>query len=343
MRIVNAAEIEELAGKGLVIRANFRRQNCDGLFYHLTLGSHVQSVSAGEATYREVDGLLRLGPGEVVNVEINEKFCLADAKGAPIYWGLIIAGARLLAGGVSHPATAIDPGFQHTTTLTLENLRNFPSQPFRVGQERIAKLLVLELARNELPEAWEETPAYSQSGPEEPPSVWPDVHLYPTWRPGATTTSKQLDELPELGPPFDVITAHLAEHRRLLSAGLDDQPSLPARVSELVSDATSVRTAMEEVRAEAGRMTRQVAEIEEDVKELESAFKDAEAKYRRESDARQSSLRESRRYWVLLLVTIATALGGGAVGAFITARLDDSSSAPSPSTTLAPATNTSVP
>lgn len=339
MRIVSAHEIGELAQRGLIIREHFRPQNCDGLFYLLTLGRNVQSISKGKARYETIDGLLELGPFESMNVEINERLCFKDAEGAPVYWGLILAGARLLASGVSHPATAVDPGFDGTTTLTLQNLRNFPSQSFRPGQDRIAKLLVVELEPSEVPDGWEPTPAYLDSGRDAPPTTWGDVHLFPRWLPQTAAHQSQLEELYELGPPFDVVAAHIAEQRSLLSIGEGEGLSLPGQVAALTTNAASLRASLDDAQVQASRMSSDIAEIQQDVDSLK-AFRSQEIERRGAAlDQQRLSWIETRRNRVIVIVTIVTALAGAITGAIVTKAIDDgpsSQTVQTVTTTVAP-------
>jgi hypothetical protein len=298
----------------------------------------MQSITSGEATYRPIDGTLVLGPREAVNVEINEKFRFTDENGRPVYCGLIIAGARLLAGGVSHPTTAIDPGFSHTTTLTLENLRNFPSRAFRPGADRIAKLLVLKLDQDEMPtDGWEETPAYLQSGPEEPPALWADFHMLPGWTPVLDATINQLDDLRRHGPPFDVLAAHLREHRKQLFGDDGVKRTIASAVNRVgkradtATEAIQITNRIVEVIKEAqddlGQRLGGIADTVADIQKWRHAEQE---RHGAELEAARRGMIDSRRHWVIVLVTFAAAVLGSVLSIWLTLILTKSSSVPMP-------------
>jgi hypothetical protein len=314
MRVVHAEELRSLCKQGLIIRDQFRPGNCEGITYSLTLGSRVQSISRTEPRYRQIEGTLVLAPGEAVNVEINEKFNFADENGVPRYFGIILAGARLLAGGVLHPATLIDPGFRHTTTLTLINLRNFPSRAFRPGSDTIAKLIVVEFAKDEIPPGWEETPAYRQSGPDDLPVLWADFHMMPEWSPTRGATVSALEQVYEsFGPPFDVLAAHIFEHRRLLS----DREGGGILLSNVLG---ALREEDSRIERMLDFLTRRVEAIERDQTEIDVKAGTAlsglgELKDERLAE-RDRSLRdraEGRRYWITTVVAVLAAIVGAVV------------------------------
>jgi deoxycytidine triphosphate deaminase len=314
MRILRGEEIRELGAQGLLIRDRFRAGNCEGVSYNLTLGPRYQSITKTEQGYRQISGALTLEPSEAVNVEINEKFNFVDARGRPRYFGVVIANARLLAGGVSHPATMIDPGFRHTTTLTLLNLRNFPSRPFRPGADKIAKLIIIELGLEELPSGWEETPAYMQSGPDDLPVLWSDFHMMPTWQPTNEAVLNALRAVgPRYGPPFDILQSHLLEHRKGLYSEDGSLLSLAGITKTVREDAASFsKTAdflshrIEALERAQGELSTRISAAAADVAEVQHAQLAEKSQVRQEH-------RDTRRYWINVIVAIVAAVIGAAV------------------------------
>jgi deoxycytidine triphosphate deaminase len=317
MRVLRGEEISQLGEQGLLIRENFRAAYCEGVSYSLTLGSRFQSISkstARDRNYQTIDGLLTLDPSEAVNVEINEKFNFVDRDGNPRYFGIILANARLLAGGVSHPATMMDPGFRGTTTLTLVNLRNFPSRSFRPGSDKIAKLIVVEVGADEFPRAWEETPAYLQSGPNEPPVLWGEFHMNAPWQPSQQANVNDLRSLGAVhGPPFDVIESHLLEQRKMLHAEDGSPLHLTTVVNKVREDAESVSRSIafithrvETLERAQGDLTAKVSAASSGLSELQNASLTEKTQLRQEK-------RETRRYWVNITVAIIAAVIGAVV------------------------------
>lgn len=314
MRVVNAEELKSLNKRGLIIRDQFRPGNCEGISYSLTLGPRVQSISRTEQTYRHIEGALVLAPGEAVNVEINEKFNFTDEDGAPRYFGIILAGARLLAGGVLHPATFIDPGFRHTTTLTLINLRNFPSRSFRPGSDTIAKLIVVEFASNEMPLGWEETPAYRQSGPDELPVLWADFHMMPIWSPTRGATISGLEEVYEsCGPPFDVLAAHMLEQRKLLADREGRGIVLSDALRSLRDEDSRIEGLIDFVMRRVEVIERGQVEVEAKAATALSGVGDLKTTQLAEHDRSIRERLEGRRYWITIIVAVLAAILGAVV------------------------------
>jgi deoxycytidine triphosphate deaminase len=311
MRILRGEDIKRLGAEGIIIREKFRSANCEGVSYNLTLGNRVQSISRTEQGYRAIQGALVLGPSESVNVEINEKFNFADKEGRPRYFGLILASARLLAGGVSHPATIIDPGARHATTLTLVNLRNFPSRSFRPGSDSIAKLVVIDLGLEELPVAWDATPAYAQAGAEELPVLWSDFHLMPKWAPILRPEAAELEGLASTyGPPFDILASYISQYLDQLV----DDAGRPISVRELVRSFNYGNDRQDELR---DLLARRIEALERDQATVDARVSGvakslAELYEARLADRAKASeeRRESRRYFVATLVAIGAAILG---------------------------------
>ena len=314
MRIIRGEEIRELGAQGLLIRDRFRADNCEGVSYSLTLGPRYQSISKTEQAYRKISGTLTLEPSEAVNVEINEKFNFVDAEGRPRYFGIIVANARLLAGGVSHPATMIDPGFRHTTTLTLLNLRNFPSRPFRPGSDKIAKLIVIELGLEELPSGWEETPAYMQSGPDDLPVLWSDFHMMPTWQPMHEASLEALREVGQrYGPPFDVLQSHILEHRKGIYAKDGSLLSIAEVVKSVRDDAASFSKTTDFLSHRIDALERAQSELSARISTAAADVAEVQrAQLADESQVRQER-RDTRRYWLSVTVAVIAAIIGAAV------------------------------
>jgi deoxycytidine triphosphate deaminase len=314
MRILRGEDIRELGTRGIIIRERFRPGNCEGITYNLTLGSRVQSISKTEQGYKKIEGALVLDPSESVNVEINEKFKFADMEGRPRYFGLILASARLLAGGVSHPATVIDPGFSHTTTLTLINLRNFPSRSFRPGSDPIAKLIVVELDPDEVPSGWEETPAYMQSGPDDLPVLWSDFHLMPAWRPVLAPSLNLLEDLGEsYGPPFDVIGSHLLEQRRLMYEDDGSPISSAALRRALREQDVSLTRAFAFASQRIDALERFQRELDSRSNIALSGITELQESRISEKARLQEDHRDSRRYWITIIIALVAAVLGAAV------------------------------
>nr|MDT0658497.1 hypothetical protein [Micromonospora sp. DSM 115978] len=334
VRILRAREISALAAQGILIRDQFRPKHCEGVTYSLTLGSRVQSITRTERSYRKIDGALVLEPRESVNVEINEKFNFLDGKGRPAYCGLVIAGAKLLAGGVSHPATFIDPGFQHTTTLTLVNLRNHPSRSFRPGSDYIAKLIVFSLTTAEIPEGWEATSAYRQSGPDDLPVLWSDSHLLASWTPRGADPAA-LSAVPQLGPPYDLLASHLLEQRDLLVDDTGQQRSVRDVNREII-------TLNRELTHVTDTTSRQLALLDRAQKDLAArvAGQDSElANMRRasqeESLRRQRERTDASRYRGNLIIAVVSAIVGALVSAWLTVTIAGNGS-PDPAPAVTP-------
>jgi hypothetical protein len=210
VRILTGKEIHQLAGSGQIFRANFNQYNCETMFYSLTLGRQVQSVTKRDQSFRELDGPLVLSPGEVMNVEIHERFNFNDSEGRPRFGGLIVSRARLLAGGISHPPTAVDPGATRATYLTLINHTNFPGPRMFPGTEKIAKIIVFDFGLEKLPDAWEPTPPYALVNEEQMPQFWP---LSPEpWSPATTIDLAVVSDLRHShGPPFDILASSILD------------------------------------------------------------------------------------------------------------------------------------
>lgn len=315
MRIVQADEIEYLSKQGLIIRDQFRSGNCEGIGYGLTLGPRVQSISRTEEAYRRIEGVLVLAPSEAVNVEVNEKFNLVDRDGVPRYFGLVVSGARLLAGGVAHPATYIDAGFRRTASLTLINLRNFPSRAFRPGSDIIAKLIVIELSQDEIPPDWEETPAYRQSGPDDLPVLWPDFHLMPGRPVSQNMDTSVLQEIAEYsGYPFDVLAMNVLTHQRLLHRRDGEEINLEDSFSLLRGAESSINRTVEFLMRRVDAVEREYAKVEGKAVSALSIVEDLKEARFADRDRRTRDKMEGRRFWVTTIVAVLSAV----IGAILT-------------------------
>lgn len=211
MRVLTGKEIAARAAKGEIFRANFVPSHCDTMFYSLTLGYLAQSVSRRQVEFARMGSGVVIGPGEVVNVELHERLNLRDEDGHPRYGGLIVAQARLLAAGISHPATVADPGSTRATYLTLINHTNFPGPRLLPGRSKIAKMIVFMYEEGEdLPDAWAPTEPYVEVGEDEMPHLW--APRTEAWLPARELQPHDLDDLREnYGPPYDIIAAALRE------------------------------------------------------------------------------------------------------------------------------------
>lgn len=180
------------------------------MFYNLTLGYLVQSVSRREPEFAKITDPLVIGPGQVVNVELNERFNFNDGDGRPRYGGLIVSRARLLAAGISHPPTVVDPGSTRATYLTMINHTNFLGPRMDPGRFKIAKMVIFAYEDSEeLPEPWQPTEPYELVSEEEMPRFWPP-QIEP-WRPVRRIDEHDLESLREgYGPPFDIVSVALS-------------------------------------------------------------------------------------------------------------------------------------
>lgn len=262
MRILTGDEISRLAREGILFRKNFRESHCETMFYSLTLGHMVQSITRNEPTFHRLDAPLVMGPREAINAEIFERFHFLDSAGAPRYGGLIVARARMLAAGISHPATAVDPGANRATYLTLINHRSFPGPRLYPGKDKIAKMIIFQYEdHEELPQHWIPTEAYDLADEDEMPVFWPSPAE--PWEAATQVTADDLRRLrTDYGAPYDQIAcaleasirtedrlsdeiAHLSQTVKLhtvLSETLKDSvAALEAKADKLNSDVSFVR------------------------------------------------------------------------------------------------------
>ena len=232
MRILTGPEIEELASKGTLFHSGFRKSHCETMFYSLTLGRKVQSVTKNETRFRELTEPLIIGPREAVNVEILEKFKFVDEEGRPRYGGLIVSIARLLSGGIAHPATVVDPGFSRATYLTLINFRSYPGPRMFPGRDKIAKLIIFEYEPQEqMPPNWEPSAAYELVAQDELPVFW--ASPAEPWQPAQRVTKQDIERLIDFGTPYDQIAVALLEQTRLIDILNTKIDSLEATIKEL--------------------------------------------------------------------------------------------------------------
>lgn len=315
MRLVPAAELTEFANRGIVFSDNFSKANCDGLLYEVRLGRKWQSVTTNQEQFQTIDGLYHLRPREVVNVEVFERFNLNDEAGRPVFGAFVISSARHLAGGLSHHTTLIDPGFKGTASITLENMRNFPTRAFRPGQDSVAKLLVFEMDPDEVPESWEATSAFVGIGPSELPRFWSDIHLSKPWVPVHSAHQDQLDELSLQGPPFDVIAAQLRRANAALGLNGGSGDSRVVVIEETVREST---LAIRDLVSDSVRNVARVNALEDASLEVRERVSDIEGALRADRSEKVSTKRESRRFWIMVSVTLLAALVGAVVGSVLT-------------------------
>jgi hypothetical protein len=309
VRILTGKEIHQLAESGQIFRANFNHHHCETMFYSLTLGRQVQSVTKRDQTFRELDGPLVLSPGEVMNVEIHERFNFNDAEGRPRYGGLIVSRARLLAGGISHPPTAVDPGATRATYLTLINHTNFPGPRMFPGTEKIAKMIVFEFGLENIPDAWELTPPYALVSEEEMPQFWP---LSPEpWSPAITIDLATLADLRHShGPPFDILassTLEIVERLDAVATKLDGVVAVAQRNDEAIE---SINGRLSSLDMRVGVAMQDVAFTKGEVQSwLDARLQAAE----QVAVAKTERTRFNINLWVLVIVTLFSAIVGAAL------------------------------
>ena len=233
MRVLTGEEIAKLAEKGLLFSNGFKKAHCETMFYSLTLGRKIQSVTKNEKSFHEIKDEFIIEAQEVVNVEVLEQFDFNDEQGLPRYGGLIVAKAGLLSVGIFHPSTVVDPGFNRRTYLTLANLRSYPGPALIACHDKIAKIMIFEYSLQEvLPKKWEEPRHYQGIGPNELPTFY-DRHAAP-WQPAQQTSLEDLKKMINLGIPFDQIAVALIEHDQAMK--------------ELKSHASLSETAVKEIK-----------------------------------------------------------------------------------------------
>lgn len=307
MRILTGNEIRRLAEQGEIFRANFNSKNCETAFYSLTLGQKVQSVTRREPHFRELREPLILGPGEVMNVEIHERFNFNDSTGQARYAGLIVSRARLLAGGISHPPTAVDPGATRATYLTLINHTSFPGPRMFPGSDKIAKMLIFAYSgEEEIPESWEPTAPYSMVGPEEMPQFWP---LSPEpWTPATSFDVSDIAALRErFGAPFDIIALGISHVYEATVVNRTSESALRTTQTEIQQTLTEFRDRLRTLDGRIDKLSEDVAFSKGEVSTwLRTRLEDAERRVDRKEGDKQFRL----NLWAAIFISLLSAVVG---------------------------------
>lgn len=307
MHILTGPEIEELASKGILFRSGFKKSHCETMFYSLTLGHRVQSVTKNEHEFRKLKEPLIIGPRETVNVEILEKFRFADEQGRPRYGGLIVSIARMLAGGIAHPATVVDPGFDRATYLTLVNLRSYPGPRMFPGRDKIAKMIIFAFETGEqIPPPWETTPAYELVSQDELPVFW--ASPAEPWQPARQTTRQDLERLIDWGTPYDHIAVALLEH----SKAMDDFQAKMHSVEGAIAGLRETFAAQEkQLLVATTKLDKMAEDLARTQGEVAVWYQQRMEQAERQVDRRSAERQFQQSIWISAIIAVVSAIIGG--------------------------------
>ncbi len=313
MHILTGVEIAGLAKKGLLFYRGFKEAHCETMFYSLTLGYKIQSVTKNETTFHEVKEQLVIGPQEVVNVEVLEHFNFSDEQGLPRYGGLIVASAGLLSVGIFHPSTVVDPGFNRKTYLTLANLRSYPGPRMIPCRDKIAKIMIFEYDPHELlPLGWEVTPSYQGVGQDELPIFYaPDAA---PWQPAQQASPQELKKIIDLGIPYDQLAVALLDHDQKLNTLYSHTVFLETTFKELTEAVGEQKNQLFKVESKLDHITARMDYLNNDINATREDLQTWRQTYIEEVNRKQDRKIERLRFqwntWLNFIVAIVAAIIG---------------------------------
>ena len=148
-------EISKFAEEGRVI-SEFDPAMLSGCSYDLRVGRVVRSRNRGRP-HDLKKGDFQFESGECITFETLETIDFDN----PLLFGFVVNKHSVLAKGLVHPITKVDPGFKGPLAITIFNWGNI-SEPIRYGQPLVSLVIYPVIARPERIYGSTQAPSYRQ-------------------------------------------------------------------------------------------------------------------------------------------------------------------------------------